>query len=182
VVLKIKFKTFLVNIFKGMSEKENDIVQKTLISVFGFIVAYFIFGIYFNSQINIYPSFPNEFDYTPFDPVEGLSYHVHNQAPLTIPWFNPQYTVKVIISSDNENVYAQFRTIRGFINTTDTFLSLGTINPGDSKEFYLSLNLDEEDINIDIEINLLLLNNIKIQVKNIRTSLEYQGNYRFKVR
>ena len=68
-----------------------------------------LIGIYVNtSNVRIYDEFPEEVFCYPSNPEEKLSCNIRNNAPMTLPYINPIYGVRIETVDSERDAFAYF--------------------------------------------------------------------------
>lgn len=128
-------------------------VITVVVSFFVALLVYILIGSAVNAWfIRIYDAFPEDFVCYPSDPEKKLDCNINNNAPLTLPYINPFYSVLVVVDSENGS-FAYFIGLGDKkCNFTDWQLDLGRIDSGSSKSFSFFLHINDSNMTFRIEV------------------------------
>jgi len=160
----------------------RSIGRKFVLVVVGIIATisvYVIIGICVNAQaVVIYDAFPEEFYCYPQNPNEGLSCSIRNNAPISLPFINPFYSLHITIVDSEKGEFAYFIGLGGKEqNFTNSRIDLGKIDPGNFKEIDFFLHTVEG--NVTFRIDVYLYNRIKVASSTY--FVEYRGDYKYRI-
>jgi len=150
----------------------------TLITIIVGIIIYSVIGILtYAGNTVIYDKFPEEFYCYPPDHEQILTVRVRNNAPLTFPFLNPFYTLRVTIEADNA-AFAYFIGLGGKKrNFTDWYCDIGRIDSGSFDEVDIHLHADEG--NLSLKVNVYLSFWVKIGAASATYLIEYAGDHKY---
>jgi len=159
----------------------DNIKKPAIAAVIGILVGVIIYslvGIFsYASNTIIYDEFPEEFYCQPSNPEETLTIRVRNNAPLTFPFLNPFYKLRVTIEADNR-AFVYFMGLGGKKrNFTDWVLDIGRIESGDYEDTDIYLHVDEGNLTLRVDVYLVFW--VDIGATSATYLVEYEGDYRY---
>jgi len=166
-----------------MSFIKNVLIRGSIVAIATLIIGFAVYSVLgiliYSNSIAIYDAFPEEFYCAQFNPEVALRVRIQNNAPYTIPYFNPFYILRVTIEAEND-AFAYFIGLAGECNFTERSLDLGEIRPNESREVIIFLHTDKGNLTLRIET---YLNFFGWGIRGPFTVyfIEYEGNYKYKI-
>ena len=153
----------------------------TLAVIVTTIVAYSLIGVcVYITGARIYDEFPDNFILGEPSSEQELECRINNNAPLSFPFINPFYAVRIAIVDSENNASAYFVGVGDKKrNFTDYSLDVGMIEPGNSETFRFFFYPKEGNATFRVEVYLSFVTHILATSKMY--SVEYHGNYNYTI-
>lgn len=155
-------------------EIRNKVIYSVITIVLG-IMVYSIIGVltYCNSTA-ICDKFPQDFFCDAIKPEQSLTVSIRNNAPLSLPFINPFYSLHTDVEAENEAFVYFIGLGDEKCNFTEWGFDLGRIDAGHYDETTLYLHVDEGNLTLRIDVYLIFI--VPIRATSASYFVEYEGN------
>lgn len=166
---------------KRISKRIGMKVVFTLAVIVTTVVVYSLIGVYVNiTGARIYDEFPDDFILRDPSSEQELKCRINNNAPLTLPFINPFYIVRITIVDSENNASAYFIGAGDKErNFTDYSSDIGRIDSGNSETLHFFFYPQEGNATFRVEVYLAF--GIHILATSKMYSVEYHGNYNYTI-